>query len=69
MAVNKNNETPAGSLDNVPRFLNCQKIQEKHWIQQYSKSALPRFTQCTMWSFPWTLEQHFKPIMTAVFLP
>jgi hypothetical protein len=30
MAVNKNNETPAGSLDNVPRFLNCQKIQEKH---------------------------------------
>jgi hypothetical protein len=23
-------ETPAGSLDKVPRFLNCQEILEKH---------------------------------------
>jgi len=41
-------ETPAGSLDNVPRLLNCQKILEKHRILQYSKSASPRFTQHTL---------------------
>jgi len=60
-------ETPAGSLDNVPRFINCQKIQEKHWIQQYSKSASPRFTQDTLWSYSSTLEEHLKSIMTAQF--
>jgi len=61
-------ETPTGSIDNDPRFLNCQKIQEKHWILQYSKSASPRFKQRTLWHFPSTLEEHFKSIMTAEFL-
>ena len=55
-------ETPAGSLDNVPRFLNCQKILEKHWILQSSKIASPCFTQRTLWRFPSTLEEHLSQL-------
>jgi len=62
-------ETPAGSLDNIPRFLIFQKIQEKHWIQKYSKSVWTRFTQCRLWKFSQYLRRIFQSIMTAKFLP
>jgi hypothetical protein len=62
-------ENPAGSLDNIPRFLICQKIQEKHWIQQYSKSASPCFTQHTLWKFSQYLRSTFQINYDAEFLP
>jgi len=62
-------ETPAGSRDNVPRFLIWKKIQEKHWLWHYSKSSSPCFPQHTLWSFPSISEEYLKSITTAIFLP